>query len=270
VLRTVASTPHCPELAELAGQGGGNGYRPRLQALIPDEMAAGSLLYFLLDDIPGATLVGPFAWRLWPEAWTELTRPRPRHRPPHGMVDICSGFRADGEPIRRMLSSADLRQNLVPAHDLAQPDDPLAWHAIAPAPAGSAMMRRRRRVDVIAGRQFTVDSVFRDSIWSPDGAETVVHEYGLRATVDPRSLRLTGLLADPRVLPFGTCPAAAGNVDLLLGEPVGGLRHRVTELVAGTDCCTHLNDALRALAEVPVLMAELAADGTGGHRAVTV
>ena len=88
---------------------------------------------------------------------------------------------------------------------------------------------------------------------------------GLHATVDPHSLRLTGL----RVLPFGTCPAAARNVDLLLGEPMRGLRHRVLELVVGTDGCTHLNDALRALAEVPVLVAELTAAGTDGHQAGT-
>lgn len=37
----------------------------------------------------------------------------------------------------------------------------------------------------------------------------------------------------------------------------------------GTDGCTHLNDALRALAEVPVLVAELTAAGTDGHQAGT-
>lgn len=217
VLRTLSSAPRRPELAELVGQGGGSGYRALLQALVPGEMAAGSLLYFLLDDMPGVTVVGPFAWRLWPEAMAGMVRQRPQHRPPRNMVDICSGFRSDGDPIHRMLGFEDPQHNLVPAHDLAQPDDPLAWHA------------------------------------------------GLHATVDPHSLRLTGL----RVLPFGTCPAAARNVDLLLGEPMRGLRHRVLELVVGTDGCTHLNDALRALAEVPVLVAELTAAGTDGHQAGT-
>jgi hypothetical protein len=89
--------------------------------------------------------------------------------------------------------------------------------------------------------------------------ETVVHEYGLRAAVNRESLRLASIEADPRVLPFPTCPAAARNVNLLVGEPLRTLRHRVLELVVGTDGCTHLNDALRALAEVPVLMDELTA-----------
>ena len=85
----------------------------------------------------------------------------------------------------------------------------------------------------------------------------------MRATIDPQSMRLTSIQADPRVLPFETCPAAAGNVDLLLDEPARTLRHRVLELVVGTDGCTHLNDALRALAEVPLIIEELATAGVG-------
>jgi hypothetical protein len=35
------------------------------------------------------------------------------------------------------------------------------------------------------------------------------------------------------------------------------LRGEVLRRLRGTDCCTHLNDALRSLAEVPVLAATL-------------
>ena len=35
------------------------------------------------------------------------------------------------------------------------------------------------------------------------------------------------------------------------------LRAEVLRRIRGTDCCTHLNDALRSLAEVPVLAATL-------------
>ena len=259
-LQSIVSKPHREVLRDLVGGSGGSGYRRRLQALIPDELDAGTLLYFLLDDMPGVTLVGPFAWRLWPEGQVTLAD-RPRHRPPEGMRGICSGFRADGRPIRLMMEAADPRHNLVPGLALEQRDDALAWHAIQPPPDGSPMMRRCRRIDVAAGPQITVNSLFRDSIWSPEGAETVVHEYGVHATADPQSMRLTSIEADPRVLPFETCSAAAGNVDLLLGEPLRTLRHRVLELVIGTDGCTHLNDALRALAEVPLMIEELATAG---------
>jgi hypothetical protein len=152
----------------------------------------------------------------------------------------------------------DPQHNLVPALDLDEPSDPHAWHEIPGPPGNSPMLRRRRRVDVVDGPELVVDSVFRDSMWSPEGVETVVHEYGLHARVDRASMRLTAISADPRVLPFQTCPAAASNVDLLLGEPLVTLRHRVLELVVSTDGCTHLNDALRALAEVPVLVTQLA------------
>ncbi len=165
-----------------------------------------------------------------------------------------------------MSQGCGLEQNLVPAHPLEQPDDPLAWHRIPAPPGDSAMFRRRRRVDVIAPEPrgqgvMTVDSAFRDSMWSPQGVETIVHEYGVHATVDPATMRLVGIRADPRVLPFETCPSAAGNVDLLLGEPMRTLRARVLRLLVGTDGCTHLNDALRALAEVPVLVDQLVTTG---------
>jgi hypothetical protein len=150
------------------------------------------------------------------------------------------------------------RENLAPAPDLAAADDPLAWHAITPPPIGAPMMRRRRLVDVVRGQaRHAVSALFRDSIWGPVG-EMVIHEYTLRAAVDARSMRLTDVQAKPRVLPFGTCPAAARNVDLLLGEPIRSLRRRTLDLITGTDGCTHLTDALRALAEVPVLLDELA------------
>ena len=38
------------------------------------------------------------------------------------------------------------------------------------------------------------------------------------------------------------------------------LRTEVLDRIQNTDCCTHLNDALRALAEVPVLAASLPLD----------
>jgi hypothetical protein len=35
------------------------------------------------------------------------------------------------------------------------------------------------------------------------------------------------------------------------------MRREVLERLRGEDCCTHLNDALRAMAEVPILAAAL-------------
>ena len=63
--------------------------------------------------------------------------------------------------------------------------------------------------------------------------------------------------AEPRVLPFVECPSAADNVTRLVGSPIKDFRTSVLAMLNGTDCCTHLNDALRALAEVPVLLDQL-------------
>jgi hypothetical protein len=54
------------------------------------------------------------------------------------------------------------------------------------------------------------------------------------------------------------CPSAASNLSRLLGTPLPDLREKVLAELRGTVGCTHLNDALRALAEVPALCRALA------------
>jgi hypothetical protein len=266
MLTGIASTPRVDDLLGLVGGNGGSGFRKLLRSVAPGEEDAGSPLHFLLDDIPGVTLVGPSCWQLWPGV-TPRSAEELRQRGER-MGGVCSGFRPDGPPIQRLLSGmrgrAPEQENLPPARDLGPPGDPLAWHLIAPPPDGP-MMRRRRIVDVLpADSAITVTALFRDSIWGPGRTERVVHEYALDASIDPATMRLTGIRADPHVLPFETCPAAARNTDLLAGEPVRTLRRRVLDLIVGTDGCTHLTDALRALAEVPVLLDELTHLGLAG------
>jgi hypothetical protein len=259
VLRGLSSTPSNDALQGLVGSNGGTGYRKVLHSVAADEEDAGSPLHFLLDDIPGLTIVGPSCWQLWPGATRRSSEESQRRG--DRMRGVCSGFRPDGLPVQRLLSGTGngppVQQNLPPAGDLEASGDPLAWHVTTPLP-GQPMMRRRRLVDVTPGNAgILVRALFRDSIWGPDGIELVVHEYALDALIDPAAMCLMGIRAEPHVLPFETCPAAAGNVDLLICEPVRTLRRRVLDLVVGTDGCTHLTDALRALAEVPVLLDEL-------------
>jgi hypothetical protein len=63
--------------------------------------------------------------------------------------------------------------------------------------------------------------------------------------------------AEPRVLPFVECTSAPANLQRLIGAPLPELRDRVLAELRGTAGCTHLNDALRALAEVPALIDHL-------------
>jgi hypothetical protein len=152
--------------------------------------------------------------------------------------------------------------NLVAAGDITG-DDPLGWHKIEPPPP-SACMRRRRRVDVWLDGEIRIDATFRDSMWGPDGSEIVVHEYRIEASADSDTRQLNEVRADARVLPFRECPLAAPNATRLVGLPMRGLRDTVLDTLQSTDCCTHLNDALRGLAEVPVLLAALQESGGSG------
>jgi hypothetical protein len=115
-------------------------------------------------------------------------------------------------------------------------------------------MRRARRIDVWLDNVIVVDSAFQDSATTPAGGRAVVHEYGLQLTAHPTSLRVLSVEAEPRVLPFGECTSAAANLGRLIGASLPELRDRVLAELRGTAGCTHLNDALRALAEVPALV----------------
>jgi hypothetical protein len=135
---------------------------------------------------------------------------------------------------------------------LAHPDDPAGWHDVDDLQGVS--MRRARRIDVWADDLIRIDSHFQDSASTPDGGRRMaVHEYLLAATIDPAAGTLLSVEADPRTLPYRECPTAAGNVGRLLGASARDLRQVVLVELAKTAGCTHLNDALRALAEAPIL-----------------
>jgi hypothetical protein len=121
-------------------------------------------------------------------------------------------------------------------------------------------MRRARRIDVWANEGLIeVDAWFRDSVWTPEGHEEAIHEYQILGSADPATGTLASVRAVPRVLPYAECPGAAPNAAFMAGTELRALRTKVLEQIRATDCCTHLNDGLRALAEVPVLAASLPA-----------
>jgi hypothetical protein len=173
------------------------------------------------------------------------------------MEGVCIGVAPGASALVEIRSGARMhRTQVVPP--LVNPDDPDGWHDLAELPPVS--MRRARRIDVwrdpIDGT-IVIDSAFQDSAGNPDHGRVAVHEYALRATADPETLVLTSIEPDARVLPFLTCPSAVQTAPAVLGTALRDLRTTVLERLAKTAGCTHLNDALRALAEVPVLLAEL-------------
>src|SRR5205085_3238929 len=125
-------------------------------------------------------------------------------------------------------------------------------------------MRRRRLVDVTWGDPLAVSAMFRDTHKPVAGAETVLHEYTVEATVDRRDLVVLTCAATPRSLPWAECPEAAASAHRLEGQRAGDLRRFVRAELTGTTTCTHLNDLLRSLADVPALAAALHAHVSPG------
>jgi hypothetical protein len=265
-IETIAADPARETIDRLVGASGGGRLRSVVDETVPDERAAGSPLYLLLDDLAGATLIAPFAWSQSSDDWQEragarlreLAKTDPTARVPgRNMEGICSGFRP-GSSALAPDGSVDIttRHNVASVPPLVAPDDPEGWHTLPDPPR--VAMRRARRIDVWAsGGELVVDAMFRDSCWRPDGAEVAVHEYCIDAIVDAATGTLTDVRADPRVLPYPECPPAADNAARLRGVEVSELRAVVLDRLRGVDCCTHLNDALRSLAEVSTIARDL-------------
>jgi hypothetical protein len=253
------------DVSRLVGASGGSFFRSAIDAALPEEREAATPLYFLLDDIAGCSLIGGFAWSRHDHDWG---RPSPTTsgqpgtaaafsgppREPIGMRKgkiICSGLRPGGYHQTAREANLPDAHFLRKAGDLSS-DDPWAWHDMEPPVL--VMLRRRRRVDVwLEGDLIGVDAHFRDSVWEPDGTESALHEYTLEAHVERSSHRITDISAQPRVLPWPECPAAAPHVAQLVGMPVGGFRTSVQGTLRELEACTHLNDMLRCLAEVHAL-----------------
>jgi hypothetical protein len=267
-LRTVDQIevePLRPGVGRLVGATAGRGFRAAIDTAVPDDRSRHTPLALLLDDIAGASLIGGFAWSRqegeWANAWKERLlgdggdggdgAGRAVARRP--MIGICSGFRPGSSALQPDGTPIDGGRAVVAVPSLVDPADPDGWHPLETM-TGVAM-RRARRMDVWSeGGAFRVDAHFRDCCTDARLGISAVHEYSLDATIDPEDLCVTELIAIPRALPFQECPLAASNVAWLVGQELTELRSRVVEILHGIDCCTHLNDALRALADVSALL----------------
>ncbi|HEX8058450.1 MAG TPA: DUF2889 domain-containing protein, partial [Novosphingobium sp.] len=257
-IKDIRIEPSRPAERQLVGQRGGGHLRHALEEIMPEERAHGTPLYLILDDISGASLVAGWAWSQWTNDW--LVRPDGSFDEAHfaremeKRTGICVGFAPGGSVLK--LGANRQPSSGAPTPDLRNPADPEGWHAYAVQQGVG--MRRARRIDVSRGPEgIAIEAMFQDSGTRPDGTRGALHEYTLSALVDPGNLRITAISAQPRVLPFPECPGATNTLSRLVGEPLGDLRRLVLERLRGTAGCTHLNDALRALAEVPHLVALL-------------
>jgi hypothetical protein len=253
-IRRIEADPAPAALERLVGCRAGGNLRKAIATELPEEATSGTPLHLLLDDLAGSTLISGFVFVRWLDHLPEM-RERLTRAPIRQMTDICSGFQS-GSSALRPDGSIVHNQNTAYPGPLADPSDPLGWHELDEPPVPA--MRRARRIDVwdedgILG----IDAMFRDSAWDPDGRELVVHEYQLLGQADRASGVLLSVTAVPRVLPYAECPGAAPNASWMAGTELRAMRTEVLSRLQKADCCTHLNDALRSLAEVPVLATSL-------------
>jgi hypothetical protein len=276
VLAAVEADPPIPGAEGLVGVPVVAGFRKALAQRLPADRPAGDVTALLLDDLTGAGIVSSSAtgraaielgasWPAGPPGGAgtgapagDTTAPaagRPARIGGPGPA-VCIGHVAGGVMARRTAEGRPLLGQGPPAPDLGRDDDPLAWHELPPLPPRS--MRRRRRIDVWrdAGGVH-VDTHFRDSHVEADGVETAVHEYEIVAEIDPADLAVRAIEVRPRTLPGPDCPGAAASAQRVVGRPVGDLRDLVRTELRGETTCTHLNDQLRSLADVPALLAAL-------------
>jgi hypothetical protein len=257
IIKEISSAPELPAVQGLAGESAMPGYRRRLAATGAAAAIGGTPLYQLLDDVPGATLVSGAAWQRWydMDRYLEI-KADVRQRV---MTDVCAGYQ-QGSGALNPDGTLRWSQDRQPAVDIDAVGDELAWHRHAD-PAGVSM-RRARRIDVwVAGPVICVDAFFQDSSTLPGGGRQSIHEYTLTAQADLETGIVRAVEPVPRVLPYQECPLAVQNTGVLTGLPASELRGAVLQRLAGPLGCTHLNDMLRALADVPALARRLTPGG---------
>jgi hypothetical protein len=257
--------PAVAGLDELVGTAVGPGFRGRMVQVVPGERDGGTLLHLLLDDLPGAALVSGYALqrggaldgvRIKPSGESPPTRSEDEGPSRSMPGDICAGWAHDATLMVTIRTEGVIPVSLgPPAPVLESPSDPWAWHAMEPLPPQAT--RRRRRLDLIppSGPDVAhrVDVHFRDSYVDPDGAESVVHEYSVHGAIDIHRGQVVEMEAVAQVLPWMECPGALASAGRLAGVALADLRDRVRREWTGASTCTHLNDTLRSLGDVPTL-----------------
>jgi hypothetical protein len=248
VVQHIEVNPPVPGM-HLVGAPAMSGFRAAVDNSAPDLRPRRDLRYTLLDDVPVATLISGHALSA---SGVLGVVAKSGYLP---VADQCAGF-ATGGLLMSSFEEGDPAVVTGPeAPELDDPDDPLAWHDMAPLPLHG--MRRRRRLDVYRNTgnpDVSIDAMFRDSYVRDDGTETIIHEYTLEAAVDSDTGTILRSEAVPRVLPWQECPGAVASATRLIGMTLDELHFRVRQEFHGTSTCTHLNDLLRSIADAAALI----------------
>lgn len=249
VIEALASEPSDARLEELLGARVGPGFRSTANKLLPDEARQASLLHLLLDDWVGAALVSGYALQ-----HTAITLGVERKLPPgtaDNMAGICAGFASDAS----LVPYAQRNGTIPSVHGpVAPPLVHAGMHSVEPLRAHA--MRRFRRLDLgpVDAGSAEFGAHFRDTHVDGDLVETIVHEYTVAGSVDTSTRTVTSVTATVQVLPWQECPGAIGSAARARGMALSQMRDRVRGEFVGTSTCTHLNDTLRAIADLDALL----------------
>lgn len=246
IIESITTDPPIAGIDGLIGESVLAGFRRRLRSIPAIADIDGRPLALLLDDLVGCNVISGWVWGKWITDRDELLRWSGN---PQDMVGACVSY-APGASVFDGDSYLDRVDPVPPLEHVA---DPHALHPLAPDIPQT--MRRVRVIDVHdAGDTIAITALFQDSGTIPGGRRSAVHEYALRATADTASATLLTLEATPGVLPHRECVTAPAGLSRLIGTPLDALRETVLRDLRGTAGCTHLNDAVRALAEASLLL----------------
>lgn len=259
----LSATPDHPRLVDMVGVRAGGASRHALAATLGD--IRGTPTFQLLDDFAGASLVAGWIWSRWIDDWQAAMRSKGTQSTAGNkgrMLNICTGFTEGASSLSDVGSVDHSHQSSTEVGPLVNPDDPVGWHAMTEQ-VGRPQARRARRIDVWRAEGVVkIDAGFQDSGPNPQGTRTAIHEYRVYAEIDEANETLLSLQVLPLILPFRECPGASMKAARMCGQNVADFRQAVLDTLVGTLGCTHLNDVLRALADVPTL-ARLLPKGRG-------
>ena len=226
-IQQIAADPAAEGLERLVGRHAGGGLRSAIAEDLPGEVAGGTPLHLLLDDLAGSTLISGFVFVRWMDQIPEM-RERLTKVPGRSMVDICSGFRA-GSSALASDGSIVHRQNTARPGPLVDPADPvgLARAGRPPAAVDAARPSHRR----VGRRRRAGDRrhVPRQLLGARRRGDRRPRIPDARAG-GPGTGVLRSVTAVPRVLPYAECPGAAPNASWMAGTELRALR---TEVLSG-------------------------------------
>ncbi len=232
------------DLAALLGASVSTGFRRTLARAVPPEQRSG-MHYRLLHDLPGATLVSQ---SVPIQAGHQLFEPRDLLV----MADVCRGWSSGAYQM------GEVREGRAPQpigpvpNDLDEGTDPLAWHEAAVLPGDT--FRRGRRMDLwLEGDELCIDLHYRDLYRPADGPAMVIHEYTVRGRAAAATCEIRRMETEAHALPWSECNPVVASSEELVGVRLGECDAVVRSRLRGTAGCTHLNDSLRELDDVPAL-----------------